>query len=116
MLRTTTPKHSKVRGVVRFAEFLRDRKIAYSAAARALHVSVPTVWAWRHGWKLPVSGHQEAIEIWTSGFVRCGHWKLPGVRKNAAKVRPYANGRERPKRQILGVAQGNSGQGVVSNG
>jgi len=76
-----------VNGAERFAAFLARNDITLAAAARALHVSAPTILAWRDGEKVPTALNQDRIAIWTRGAVRSSHW---GVARDAVKVRPYA--------------------------
>jgi hypothetical protein len=86
MRKRTGTKLVHAAGSQRFADFLDRNDITLAAAARALHVSAPTVLAWRDGDKEPTDVNKDRIEIWTKGFVRRSHW---GVVRDAVKVRPY---------------------------
>lgn len=59
-----------------FGEFLDRHGISNADAGRALHVSRPTVFAWRSGDKTPTAPHRGAIEKWTDGDVLAGSWPL----------------------------------------
>lgn len=83
------PKYKSLPGVRRFARFLRQNKVSYAVAAAALRVSGHTIWAWRHGHKLPTEQNQKRIEIWTHGAVPREGWMLKEERQLTEEIQPW---------------------------
>lgn len=59
-----------------FGDFLERNDLSNAEAARALHVSRPTIFAWREGDKIPTAAHRAAIAKWTEGTVPESSWPL----------------------------------------
>jgi hypothetical protein len=83
---------SRIPGPGKFRKFLRTNKISIRKAADALHVTDPTIIAWRDGDKAPSPEHRVAIRVWTNGEVLDDDWRTDRERDqaaNAALVRPF---------------------------
>ncbi len=83
---------ARIPGAAKFAKFLKTNKISIRRAADALHVSDPTIIAWRNGDKTPSPEHRGAIKTWTNGEVGEDDWRTEREREQAASaalVKPF---------------------------
>lgn len=83
---------ARIPGAGKFAKFLKANKISIRRASLALHVSDPTIIAWRDGDKTPTPEHRVAIRTWTNGAVVEDDWRTDREREqsaSAAVVKPF---------------------------
>lgn len=80
---------SLTEGARRFTQFLETHGIRQRQAADALGVSGPAIHEWQHGTRRPKPHLRDAIEIWTSGFVKKDMWEREGEEEQKHAVVPF---------------------------